>query len=168
MHTSKAACKLSIGVQGHEVDLSGVLALVQLYELELNIGRSSYPSLEPIYVIQSLKFLNLAGAGSVHVTTGLSNFCKLAVLVITGFTTHAGTRVHATLAMQWSHMPALQFLHVRNVDFSTDDMTVLTSCNSLNVADFSSGQPSDLVSMKHFAELIYCLGSKRSDITCKC
>ena len=70
--------------------------------------------------------------------------------------------------MQWSHMPALQDLRLRHVDFSTGDMVVLTYLKDLRAVDFISIQALDVLSTKHFARLIYLLGTKRPDIKVTC
>lgn len=116
MHTSQGGCKVSTGSQ-HDVDLYGLTAPTSLYGLDLNTGRSSYPSLQPMYALLSMKSLKLVGGDSVHVTTELSSFCSLRRLVVTGVKTHGtGMRVQAKLAVQWCHMLALQVLLVKYVE----------------------------------------------------
>ena len=157
--TSKAACKMSTGGPSGVV-FRGLSALTQLTFLALHtvIG-DSYPSLEPVYVLDSLKFLGLSGGGSLHVTTELSSLINLTRLVVQGICNHA-----AKLTVQWSHMPALQDLRLRQVDFSTGDMEALTYLKDLRAVDFISIQALDVLSTKHFARLIYLLGTKRPDI----
>lgn len=160
------ACELD--TDSCNVNLSGLTSLTSLCSLDLHTGSSTYPSLEPVYALASLRYLKLSGGDSIPLTT--SRLCNVSKLVVSGMSPskNDGFREQAELAVQWFNMPALQSLHVKHVDFSTDDMSVLTSCNNLKVVDFTYSQPVDLTSMKHFAELIYCLGSKRSDITFRC
>ena len=150
------------------VNLGVLMSLTCLCSLDLHTGSAPYPSLEPVYALASLRRLKLSGGDIIRLTT--SRLCNVSKLVVSGLSPskNDGVREQAELAVQWFNMPALQSLHVKHVDFSTDDMSVLTSCNNLKVVDFSDSQPVDRTSMKHFAELIYCLGSRRPDVKFRC
>ena len=149
-----------------EVVVRGLSGLTQLTSLSLyTVG--GFPSLKPVYALDSLNFLSLGG-GSIHVTTELSSLTNLTKLVVKGSCSSAGQRFVAKLTVQWSHMPALQDLRVRYVEFSTGDMEVLTNLKDLRAVDFISIQPLDVLSTKHFARLIYLLGTKRPDIKFTC
>ena len=146
-----------------EQECRGLSTLTQLESLILHTIQSSYPSLEPVYALVSLRSLTLAGGASIHVTTELSCLTNLTHLTVRG-----EWRNVARLTMQWSHMPALQTLRIACVIFVTADMTVLMNSKDLKAVEFASSQPADMPSSQHFARLIHLLGSQRPEVKFIC
>ena len=171
VHTSQAACKLSTAAQ-YQVDLHGLTALTQLELLELSTKRPAYPSLEPVYALQSLVDLSLIAAGSsIDVTEGLSKLSRLtrlAVQPVLGPSTDeaAEALLQLKLQVQWDRMRNLQILLVSgaNLKLHTNDLVKLTELKDLREVDFSGSLPADALSATYFARLVHHLGLKRPDI----
>lgn len=167
VHTSRAACKLSTSPRG-QIDIHGLTALTQLDFLQLCTKRPAYPSLEPVYALQSLNDLDLVAAGSsINVTEGLSKLSRLTKLVIEPdcpVATPVQGRLHVNLDVQWGHMRDLQILHVIGAELRTDDLMKLTELKDLRSVDFSGTLPANVLSATHVARLAHQLRLKRPDV----
>lgn len=167
VHTPQAACKLSTGPQ---VDLHGLSALTQLELLALCTKRPAYPSLEPVYTLQSLNDLNLvaAGSSSIDVTEGLSKLSILTRLVIEPVLGPGGQpvqgKLQVNLDVHWGHMRDLQILRIIGAEVRTDDLMKLTELKDLRVVHFSGTLPANALSVTHFVRLAHQLGLKRPGV----
>ena len=166
VHTPQAACKLST-VPLSQIDLHGLTALTQLDFLQLSTAEPAYPSLEPVYMLQSLDDLVLTAIGSsIDVTEGLSKLSRLTSLVVSSGYGADGAVLSAQLklSVQWGHMRDLQVLHINGAVFHTDNLVQLTELKDLRKVGFSGSLPADAASATHFARLVHDLGLKRPDI----